>query len=180
MTSDLYHACPQPKGNPALELLRSPDLKARQPETEQHEADVPLASREPDLQQDHNGNFARRRPAHRPRALSIWIRSMIALSIACLLGAMIFLSWFWFGDREATTWCQLVLSSYATQAITISGVVIRTALSTLAPITTSMIAAIVLERHGARLDVLLRLSIVRYTSSGPLSLSLNLPCLRPL
>ncbi|KAH7025120.1 uncharacterized protein B0I36DRAFT_434616 [Microdochium trichocladiopsis] len=70
----------------------------------------------------------------------------------------------------SVTWRRLALDAYAAQSVTLSGVLIRTALGILAPPTTSMIAAIVLERRGVALDALLPISITRYSNSGALSL----------
>lgn len=87
-----------------------------------------------------------------------------------LFGTVGFLTWLWFSDRGQPAWHRLVTSSYVAQSITISAVLIRAALGILAPIMTSMIAAIVLKRRGVPLNVLLPVSTARYTNSGPVFL----------
>lgn len=105
-----------------------------------------------------------------PRSLGLWLTSLIILALVVLFGTVCFLTWLWFSDRGQPAWRRLVISSYVAQSITISAVLIRAALGILAPITTFMIAAIVLERRGVPLNVLLPVSTARHTNSGPVSL----------
>lgn len=118
---------------------------------EQREADVPL------------------------RRLSSWIRFCVTSAFLMLGVAIIFLSWLWFEHHDTPAWRRLMVSAYAAQAITISGVVIRTALSILGTLTTSMIASIILETRGAPLESIVSISLARYANNGPLTLAAVAP-----
>ncbi|KAH6976483.1 hypothetical protein BKA56DRAFT_81302 [Ilyonectria sp. MPI-CAGE-AT-0026] len=102
--------------------------------------------------------------------LSWWLRFVILLSLLVLTESAIFLSWLWFEDPSTDLWRRVVLGSFLTKAITITGVLIRTAIGSLAVISTSMIASVALESHGVPLDAIAEVSIARFTNGGPQSL----------
>lgn len=105
-----------------------------------------------------------------PTRLSRWLRFVIFVSLLTLIESAIFLSWLWFEDPSTDSWRRVVLGSSLTQAITITSVLIRTAIGALAVISTSMIASVALESHGVPLDAVAEVSIARFTNGGPQSL----------
>lgn len=105
-----------------------------------------------------------------PTRLSRWLRFVIFVSLLVLIESAIFLSWLWFEDPSTDLWRRVVLGSLLTQAITITSVLIRTAIGSLAVISTSMIASVALESHGVPLDAVAEVSIARFTNGGPQSL----------
>ncbi|KAH8675181.1 hypothetical protein BGZ61DRAFT_536460 [Ilyonectria robusta] len=110
--------------------------------------------------------------AHQPpKKISWWLWFIILTSLIILFGAVTFLSWLWFQDREDTTWRRVMLSGRSTQAITLTGVLIRAAIGSLAAIMTSMIASIAVERHGVPKSAIAEVSIARFTNAGPRSFS---------
>lgn len=110
--------------------------------------------------------------AHQPpKKISWWLWFIIFNSFITLSGAVTFLSWLWFQDREDTTWRRVMLSGRSTQAITLTGVLIRAAIGSLTAIMTSMIASIAIERHGVPKSAIAEVSIARFTNAGPRSFS---------
>lgn len=104
------------------------------------------------------------------KRLNWWLRLVIIVSLLVLTESAIFLSWLWFEDPSTDLWRRVVFGSLLTQAITITSVLIRTAIGSLAVISTSMIASVALECHGVPLDAVAEVSIARFTNGGPQSL----------
>ncbi|KAI9147145.1 hypothetical protein HJFPF1_13177 [Paramyrothecium foliicola] len=86
------------------------------------------------------------------------------LTVAAAIG---FVGWLWFGDRSEPRWRRLMLAGWSNQAVTISSLVMRSALSILGGIATSMIAAVALEQSGSSLRDAVSLSMARFSSPGP-------------
>ncbi|KAJ3455292.1 hypothetical protein MRS44_013892 [Fusarium solani] len=105
-----------------------------------------------------------------PKRIGWWLRFVTFASFIVLFAAIVFLSWLWFEDHEYETWRRVMLSGMSTQAITLTGVLIRVAIGSLATITTSMIASIAVEGHGVPVPAVAEASIARFTNSGPQSL----------
>jgi hypothetical protein len=63
-----------------------------------------------------------------------------------------------------------MLGSFSTRVITITALIIRTAMGSLAMIATSMLAAIMIERRGILLEDAPAVSIARFGTTGPESL----------
>ncbi|KAI1624598.1 hypothetical protein EDD37DRAFT_352246 [Exophiala viscosa] len=78
-----------------------------------------------------------------------------------------FLAWMWFGDRSSSTWRHIMLNDFAKQAVTISALVLRTAIACLGGVATAMIASISIEHHGLPLKDVAQVSIARFSNSGP-------------
>ncbi|KAK3339879.1 hypothetical protein B0T25DRAFT_618531 [Lasiosphaeria hispida] len=104
-------------------------------------------------------------------------------SVTILLGSLIvfgvlgFLIFLWTGEghggseRASSSWRWFVIGERITQAITLSTVVIRFIIVGQATICTSLIAAVILERHGIPLSKLAEVSIFRSINDGPYRLS---------
>jgi hypothetical protein len=99
--------------------------------------------------------------------LGLWLKILTAVSIVILFGAVGLLSWLWWGSRSSPAWRMVMLTGWVSKTVTLSSTAIRTALSALAGICTSMIAAIAVERRGVPLMKMAQLSIARFTNNGP-------------
>ncbi|KAK2060738.1 hypothetical protein LY76DRAFT_568381 [Colletotrichum caudatum] len=96
---------------------------------------------------------------------------------ALVLGILGFLLFLWAGEGPddgrgaAVLWRWIMLSQYVTQAVTLLTVLLRFAITAQASIYTSLIAGVVLERHGVPLSRVAEVSIIRCTNDGPLRLA---------
>ncbi|KAK1981898.1 hypothetical protein LZ30DRAFT_656609 [Colletotrichum cereale] len=96
---------------------------------------------------------------------------------ALVLGVLGFLLFLWAGEGPedgrgaAFLWRWIMLSQHVTQAITLLTVLLRIAITAQASIYTSLIAGVVLERHGVPLSRVAEMSIIRCTNDGPLRLA---------
>ncbi|KZL82975.1 hypothetical protein CI238_01948 [Colletotrichum incanum] len=94
-----------------------------------------------------------------------------------VLGVLGFLLFLWSGEgyqdgKDAPgLWRSIMLGQHITQAITLSTVLLRMAITAQASIHTSLIAGVVLERHGVPLSRVAEMSIIRCTNDGPLRLA---------
>ena len=107
----------------------------------------------------------RTRPVH--ERIGIYTLVIATISTICLLAPLIFLAWMWFGDRSSSTWRRIMLNDFAKQAVTISALVLRTAIACLGGVATAMIASISIEHHGVPLKDVAQVSIARFSNSGP-------------
>ncbi|KAI1610864.1 hypothetical protein EDD36DRAFT_497743 [Exophiala viscosa] len=107
----------------------------------------------------------RTRPVH--ERIGIYTLVIATISTICLLAALMFLAWMWFGDRSSSTWRHIMLNDFAKQAVTISALVLRTAIACLGGVATAMIASISIEHHGVPLKDVAQVSIARFSNSGP-------------
>ncbi|KAK4938818.1 hypothetical protein LTR10_020825 [Elasticomyces elasticus] len=89
------------------------------------------------------------------------------ISTISLLAALIFLAWMWFGDRSSPTWRRIMLHDFAKQAVTVSSIILRTAIACLGGIATGMIASISIEHRGVPFQDVAQVSIARFSNSGP-------------
>ncbi|KAI1421738.1 hypothetical protein F5Y12DRAFT_800683 [Xylaria sp. FL1777] len=94
-----------------------------------------------------------------------------------ILGIFGFLTFLWFGHGSApeaadatSLWRFIALHNYFPQTVTICSVALRFAVSAQAAICTSMIAALMLEKHGAQKRHVAWFSIMRSLNDGPLML----------
>ncbi|KAI0859934.1 hypothetical protein F4860DRAFT_481117 [Xylaria cubensis] len=94
-----------------------------------------------------------------------------------ILGIFGFLTFLWFGQgsrpeaADATRlWRFIALHNYFPQTITLCALALRVAVSFQAAACTSMIAAIVLEKHGSQRTQVAWLSVMRSINDGPLKL----------
>lgn len=60
-----------------------------------------------------------------------------------------------------------MVQGWSKQAVTLSAIVIRFAVASLAKVATAMIAAVAIETRGVPIDDFARVSIARYNNSGP-------------
>ncbi|KAI0859696.1 hypothetical protein F4860DRAFT_515673 [Xylaria cubensis] len=103
---------------------------------------------------------------------------IVITNILALVGLLIsigFISWLWFGDEGDARRRRLILDGYVEIAITLSSILIRTAVTTQATMVVAMLAALALEPSGCggvRLRDAPAMSIARYSNSGPLSVLL--------
>ncbi|KAK2010465.1 hypothetical protein LZ32DRAFT_607480 [Colletotrichum eremochloae] len=94
--------------------------------------------------------------------------------VLAILGFLLFL---WSGEGPddgrgaAVLWRWIMLSQYVTQAITLLTVLLRLAITAQASIYTSLIAGVVLEKHGVPLSRVAEMSIIRCINDGPLRLA---------
>ncbi|TGJ84433.1 hypothetical protein E0Z10_g4302 [Xylaria hypoxylon] len=91
-----------------------------------------------------------------------------------VLGIFGFLTFLWFGHGSApeaanatSLWRFIALHNYFPQTITICSVALRVAVGIQATICTSMIASLILEKHGAQKRDVAWLSIMRSLNGGP-------------
>ncbi|KAF6824345.1 hypothetical protein CMUS01_10291 [Colletotrichum musicola] len=109
--------------------------------------------------------------------LGIWGLSIIGGGTAIILAVLGFLVFLWSGEgpedgRHATkAWRWVVLNQHITQAVTLSTVILRVAVTAQSSIYTSLIAGLVLEGHGVPLHRAAELSVIRCANDGPLRLS---------
>lgn len=95
---------------------------------------------------------------------------------ATTLSILAFLIFLWFGEGTSSgedapsIWRWVILSQWVTQAVTLSTVVIRIAITSQASLFTSLIAAVMLERHGVPLSRIAEVSLIRASNDGPLRL----------
>ncbi|KAJ0311070.1 hypothetical protein COL516b_001773 [Colletotrichum fioriniae] len=108
-----------------------------------------------------------------PKRLSPFLKFSLVASLLFLAGAVAFISWLWWAPHEDVRWRKWVLAPNRLQlSITLSAVVIRTAIGILATAATAMIASVAVERRGVYLQDIAQVSVARCSSDGPLSLSL--------
>jgi hypothetical protein len=94
---------------------------------------------------------------------------MLLLGTSVLaLGLLGFLVFLWFGDQSNDTWRNTMVNGWATRAVAITALLLRTAAYVQATIATAILASLVLEsRSGIDLYGLARLSLARSGASSP-------------
>jgi hypothetical protein len=97
--------------------------------------------------------------------LGIWLIFLVSLSLLLLAIAVTFVTWVWFGNREHELWRQLILGPNNALSITLTGVVVRFSVGSLAWATSAMMASVVVERYGVPADKIAHASIARYTGA---------------
>ena len=120
-------------------------------------------------QTEHASNIKPRIQGRR-HSIGCWHSILATLSVLTLLSAMLFISWLWWEDPNTSNWRRIMLGSFSTRVITITALIIRTAMGSLAMIATSMLAAIMIERRGVLLEDAPAVSIARFGTTGPESL----------
>ncbi|KAI0188126.1 hypothetical protein EV127DRAFT_133921 [Xylaria flabelliformis] len=142
--------------------------------------------REEASSRDSSPGFQAVRPLQTPnrhagsrRSLFVRLGNFIVITnILALVGLLVsigFISWLRFGNEEDAQRRRLILDGYVEIAVTLSSILIRTAVTTQATMVVAMLAALALESSGCG-GVGLRdapaMSIARYSNSGPLSVLL--------
>ncbi|OHF01710.1 hypothetical protein CORC01_02901 [Colletotrichum orchidophilum] len=94
--------------------------------------------------------------------------------VLAILGFLLFL-WTDEGSHDGKTasalWRWIMLSQHITQAITLSTVLLRIAVTAQASICTSLIAGVILEKHGVPLFRVAEMSVIRCANDGPFRLA---------
>ncbi|KAL8365475.1 hypothetical protein RB595_004337 [Gaeumannomyces hyphopodioides] len=109
--------------------------------------------------------------------LGVWGFTTIALGSFVTLAILAFLAFLWTteavsgSERAPAAWRWVMLGGRATQAVTLATVVVRAAITAQSTVYTSLIAGIVLERHGVPLSMVAQFSVLRGVNDGPLRLA---------
>ncbi|KLU91621.1 hypothetical protein MAPG_10139 [Magnaporthiopsis poae ATCC 64411] len=109
--------------------------------------------------------------------LGLWGFTTIAVGSLVTLAILAFLTFLWMtegilgSERAPAAWRWVMLGRRATQAVTLATVVVRVAVTAQATVYTSLIAGIVLERHGVPLSMVAQFSVLRAVNDGPLRLA---------
>ncbi|KAN0099798.1 hypothetical protein V8E51_013573 [Hyaloscypha variabilis] len=89
----------------------------------------------------------------------------------CILAATGFLWFLWLADYRNSTWHHIVYANWFTRCVSLSGLVIRTAVSLQASAATSMLASLALEQTGVLLLHFASVSLTRHANGGPYMLA---------
>ncbi|KAH7371533.1 hypothetical protein BKA66DRAFT_572770 [Pyrenochaeta sp. MPI-SDFR-AT-0127] len=93
---------------------------------------------------------------------------ILSVTSVVILGVCGFLAFLWLGDSSTVTWNNIMIRSWATRAVSISALLLRTAVDLQAAIATAIIVSLILEsRSGIQLGHLADLSPMRTCSTGP-------------
>jgi hypothetical protein len=88
------------------------------------------------------------------------------------IGVFGFIVFLWFGNDTSTQWHSIMAGGWATRAISVSALILRTAVDFQAAIATAMLVALLLEsRAGVRLYHLANMSPMRTGTVGPWTLA---------
>ncbi|KAK1537944.1 hypothetical protein CPAR01_08057 [Colletotrichum paranaense] len=137
-------------------------------------------SSKPKLKPEHNSSESKHSPSHSQRlqqGLGSLGLATVGGGTALVLALLGFLLFLWTGEGSqdgktaATLWRWIMLNQHITQAITLSTVLLRIAVTAQASIYTSLLAGVVLEKHGVALFRVAEMSIIRCTNDGPFQLT---------
>jgi hypothetical protein len=99
-------------------------------------------------------------------------RNTLILSSFVNAGVFGFLAFLWFGDDTSTRWNNIMVGGWATRAVSVSALLLRTAVDFQATIATAMLVALLLEsRAGVSLYHLANMSPMRTGTVGPWTLA---------
>ncbi|KAF2742341.1 hypothetical protein M011DRAFT_529899 [Sporormia fimetaria CBS 119925] len=104
------------------------------------------------------------------KRIALHLSAGAGASIAVLLAAVAFLTFLWHCDSTNSIWHRIVLVNWVTRSVTLTALALRASASLLAGIATSMLASLVIEGTGIRLDDIPELSMMRLSNTGPHSL----------
>ncbi|KXH31318.1 hypothetical protein CSAL01_03829 [Colletotrichum salicis] len=137
-------------------------------------------SSKPKLKPEHDRSESKHPPAYSHRlqqGLGFLSLAIVGGGTALVLAILGFLLFLWTGEgsqdgRKATAlWRWIMLNQQITQAITLSTVLLRIAVTAQASIYTSLLAGVVLEKHGVPLFRVAEMSVIRCTNDGPFQLT---------
>lgn len=101
-----------------------------------------------------------------------WIICVLVGTVLIILGLVGFLAFIWFGSIENGTWHTIMAKDWATRSISISALVLRTAVDIQASIGAAMLASLALETSVVRLSDTALISVMRAGNSNPRDLLL--------
>ncbi|KAG7057529.1 hypothetical protein JMJ77_0004914 [Colletotrichum scovillei] len=137
-------------------------------------------SSKPKFKPEHDGSECKHPPSYSQRlqqGLGSLGLATVGGGTALILALLGFLLFLWTGEGSqdgrtaATLWRWIMLNQHITQAITLSTVLLRIAVTAQASIYTSLLAGVVLEKHGVPLFRVAEMSIIRCTNDGPFQLT---------
>jgi hypothetical protein len=106
--------------------------------------------------------------------LGVYSMLTLAVSVIVIFGVLGFLIFLWFAPQTNKTWKLIMINIWATRAISISGMLLRTAADFQAAIAAAMLASLLLEsRHGLTLYQLATLSSLRSSATNPYGVALS-------
>ncbi len=101
-----------------------------------------------------------------------WIGITILFAgTAVILAALGFLGFLYLADYRNKTWQLIIIRGWATRAVSLSALAIRTAISFQSGLATAMLAALVLERFGVLLEDSAQISTLRSSTPHPFNLA---------
>ncbi|KAF2821369.1 hypothetical protein CC86DRAFT_470601 [Ophiobolus disseminans] len=145
-----------------LSIRRS--TRVRSPES------VPFSNPSSEQQQPNNKGPINSIPNDLARVGSTTL-SILFITLVVILAGTGFLSFLWLGDYTNGNWIEVMISNWATRAVSISSLLLRTAVDFQAAIATAILVSLLLEsRAGVRLYSLADLSSMRSGAASPWSL----------
>ncbi|KAJ0119221.1 hypothetical protein J7T55_013458 [Diaporthe amygdali] len=106
--------------------------------------------------------------------LGKWASAVITLGWTFEILILSFLLYLWTGEgsepgggHASSLWRWIMLKGYASQAVTVSAVVMRTAVGLQASICTALVAALMLEARSVQMSDIALFSVLRAVSGGP-------------
>lgn len=105
------------------------------------------------------------------KRLGLFSMATLAIGTIVILATLCFLSFLWFGDVKNKIWQIVARKNWMTQAVSLTALAFRTAISTQAVISTSMLAGLALERGSVLTMQLASISAMRNVNNGPFYLA---------
>ncbi|KAF2098722.1 hypothetical protein NA57DRAFT_56368 [Rhizodiscina lignyota] len=99
---------------------------------------------------------------------------ILGLSAVVLLITVIFLSFLWWSPRQNRAWLYIVTRDWTAEATTLTTTALRQSITFSAAVITPMLAVVILESRGIRLENLAELSIARCVNVGSVKLGWTL------
>jgi hypothetical protein len=97
--------------------------------------------------------------------------SILIAGWICILGPVGFLWFLWLADYHNSTWHYIVYNNWFTWCVSLSALVIWTAISLQSSAATSMVASLAMEQTGVLLLHLASVSLTRNANGGPYMLA---------
>ncbi|KAH8781921.1 hypothetical protein BGZ57DRAFT_285238 [Hyaloscypha finlandica] len=126
----------------------------------------------------NNDDHYRKRERRFWEAIGLYGLGTLVLGSIAVIASAVFLSFFWATSRRVIQgqiapqlWHMIVSRGWTTRAVTLSTVVIRSAVAFQAGLISAMMAALLLEKNRTRISKLPVLSILRAANTGPSSLA---------
>ncbi|KAE9364718.1 hypothetical protein N431DRAFT_431530 [Stipitochalara longipes BDJ] len=175
------HQEPAPSSDPVLPIQRRPlnnqnvqtDLQFDEPTTDPVEK-TPDKAPHPTIQSSNEITIEEQKappPISLYGKLGAFVSAILVAGTICILAATGFLWFLWLADYRNSTWHQIVYNNWFTRCVSLSALVIRTAVSLQSSAATSMIASLALERTGVLLLHFASVSLTRHANGGPYMLA---------